>query len=55
LLNQQLLPVLSQQLLQRQALGQPTQAVTLGYCEDTGISLSFADEHHPALLAGERA
>lgn len=55
LLNQQILPVLSQQLLQRQALGQPTQAVTLGYCEDTGISLIFADEHDPALLAIERA
>ncbi|WNN38890.1 type VI secretion system ATPase TssH [Pseudomonas inefficax] len=54
LLNQQILPVLSQQLLQRQALGQPTQAVTLGYCEDAGISLSFSDEHDPALLATER-
>lgn len=54
LLNQQILPVLSQQLLQRQALGQPTQAVTLGYCEDAGISLSFSDEHDPA-LAAERA
>lgn len=55
LLNQQILPVLSQQLLQRQALGQPTQSVTLGYCEDAGISLSFSDEHDPALLAVERA
>ncbi|WP_060510916.1 type VI secretion system ATPase TssH [Pseudomonas sp. NBRC 111124] len=55
LLNQQILPVLSQQLLQRQALGQPTQAVTLGYCEDTGISLSIVDEHDPALLAAEGA
>lgn len=53
LLNQQILPVLSQQLLQRQALGQPTQAVTLGYCEDAGISLSFADEHHAAVAAAE--
>jgi type VI secretion system protein VasG len=55
LLNQQILPVLSQQLLQRQALGQPTQAVTLGYCEDTGISLSFVDEHDPALQVAEGA
>lgn len=55
LLNQQILPVLSQQLLQRQALGQPIQAVTLGYCEDAGISLSFADAHQPAVLAAQRA
>lgn len=55
LLNQQILPVLSQQMLQRQALGQPIQSVTLGYCEDAGISLSFSDEHDPALLAVERA
>ncbi|WP_434738992.1 type VI secretion system ATPase TssH [Pseudomonas asiatica] len=55
LLNQQILPVLSQQLLKRQALCQPTQSVTLGYCEDAGISLSFSDEHDPALLAVERA
>ena len=55
LLNQQILPVLSQQLLQRQAIGQPTQTVTLGYCENSGISLSFSDEHDAALLAGERA
>ena len=55
LLNQQILPVLSQQLLQRQALGQPTQTVTLGHCEDSGISLSFSDEHGAALLAVERA
>ncbi|MFK0095005.1 type VI secretion system ATPase TssH [Pseudomonas sp. NPDC090592] len=55
LLNQQILPVLSQQLLQRQALGQPAQTVTLGYCEHSGISLSFSDEHDAALLATERA
>ncbi|WP_236186130.1 type VI secretion system ATPase TssH [Pseudomonas juntendi] len=54
LLNQQILPVLSQQLLQRQALGQPTQTVTLGYCEHSGINLSFTDEREAALLAGER-
>ncbi|WP_367599344.1 type VI secretion system ATPase TssH [Pseudomonas fulva] len=55
LLNQQILPVLSQQLLQRQALGQPAQTVTLGYCQDSGISLSFSEEHDTALLAAERA
>lgn len=55
LLNQQILPILSQQLLQRQALGQPTQTVTLGYCEDAGISLSFSDENDAALQAAERA
>lgn len=55
LLNQQMLPVLSQQLLQRQAHGQPTQTVTLGYYESSGISLSFSDEHEAALLAVERA
>ncbi|MFA7895810.1 hypothetical protein, partial [Pseudomonas putida] len=55
LLNQQILPVLSQQLLQRQARGQPAQTVTLGYCENSGISLSFFEEHDTALLAAERA
>jgi len=54
LLNQQILPVLSQQLLQRQALGLPTQVVTLGYCEDTGISLSFTDEHDAVLQSAQR-
>ena len=43
LLNQQILPVLSQQLLQRQALGQPTHEVRLGFCENDGITLHFAD------------
>lgn len=43
LLNQQILPVLSQQLLQRQASGQPARSVRLGYSEDDGISLSFID------------
>ncbi len=52
LLNQQILPVLSQQLLQRQAARQNTRAVTLGYCDEDGITLHFIDalEHpHPAL------
>lgn len=43
LLNQQILPVLSQQLLQRQAARQSTHAVTLGYCEAEGITLHFTD------------
>ncbi|NIF25133.1 type VI secretion system ATPase TssH [Pantoea sp. Tr-811] len=55
LLNQQILPVLSQQLLQRQALGLAARAVTLGYCQDAGISLSFADEPNAAPLAAGRA
>ncbi len=44
LLDQQILPVLSQQLLQRQAAGQATLAVTLGYSEAQGITMDFADE-----------
>lgn len=43
LLNQQILPVLSQQLLQRQAARQPSHRVTLGYSEELGVSLQFAD------------
>ncbi|WP_110973015.1 type VI secretion system ATPase TssH [Pseudomonas huaxiensis] len=43
LLNQQILPVLSQQLLQRQATQQKTRAVTLGYSDADGISLHFVD------------
>ncbi|MFP3516485.1 type VI secretion system ATPase TssH [Pseudomonas sp. SIMBA_077] len=43
LLNQQLLPVLSQQLLQRQAAQQNTHSVTLGYSDDEGITLQFTD------------
>ena len=43
LLNQQILPVLSQQLLQRQAARQKTHGVILGYSDDDGISLSFID------------
>lgn len=44
LLNQQILPVLSQQLLMRQADNQQAQFVTLGYNDDEGITLSFSDE-----------
>jgi len=41
LLNQQILPVLSQQLLQRQAAQQKTCGVTLGYSDEHGITLNF--------------
>ncbi|CAG8863303.1 Protein ClpV1 [Pseudomonas fluorescens] len=41
LLNQQILPVLSQQLLQRKAAGVGTQGVAMGYCEAEGITLQF--------------
>jgi type VI secretion system protein VasG len=43
LLNQQILPVLSQQLLQRQAAQLKTLSVTLGYSDEEGITLQFAD------------
>ena len=43
LLNQQILPVLSQQLLQRQAAQLKTLGVTLGYSDEEGITLQFAD------------
>lgn len=43
LLNQQILPVLSLQLLQRQAAHQQTRGVTLGYSDDEGITLRFID------------
>lgn len=41
LLNQQILPVLSQQLLQRQAARLATRGVVLGHCEEDGITLEF--------------
>jgi type VI secretion system protein VasG len=43
LLNQQILPVLSQQLLQRMAAQQRTTALALGWDEDEGITLEFDD------------
>jgi type VI secretion system protein VasG len=43
LLNQQILPVLSQQLLQRQALQQKTLGVVFGYNDEEGITLQFTD------------
>lgn len=51
LFNQQILPVLSQQLLQRQASQRNATAVTLGYSADDGIALAFSEEP----LALERA
>ena len=49
LLNQQILPVLSQQLLQRQAARQKTTSVTLGYSDEEGIVLHFADTQGASL------
>ncbi|MGE8144293.1 type VI secretion system ATPase TssH [Pseudomonas frederiksbergensis] len=43
LLNEQILPVLSQQLLERRAAQRRTQRVRLGYCTAEGISLHFTD------------
>jgi type VI secretion system protein VasG len=43
LLNQQILPVLSQQLLQRQAARLSTSGVILGYSDEDGITLNFID------------
>jgi type VI secretion system protein VasG len=51
LLNQQILPVLSQQLLQRQAAGQTTHGVSLGYSDDYGVTLHFTNAHDAAHLA----
>ncbi|EKT57250.1 type VI secretion system ATPase TssH [Providencia burhodogranariea] len=45
LLNQQILPVLSQQLLIRQASEQSAKYLTLGYNDEDGITLSFSDEN----------
>ena len=49
LLNQQILPVLSQQLLQRQAAQQKTLGVTLGYSDEEGIVLNFTDAQDATL------
>lgn len=49
LLNQQILPVLSQQLLMRQASQLQASTLTLGYNEEEGIMLSFDDELEPVL------
>lgn len=53
LLNEQILPVLSQQLLERRAAQQRCQSVCLEYSEADGISLSFTDgdpEPHTAVM-----
>lgn len=44
LLNQQILPILSQQLLLRQANAEKSQYVILGFNKEEGITLSFSDE-----------
>jgi type VI secretion system protein VasG len=44
LLNQQILPVLSQQLLQRMAGQQRTTSLALGWDEEEGITLEFDGE-----------
>ncbi len=51
LLNQQILPVLSQQLLQRQAARLATRGVVLGHCAEDGITLEFVDSF--ACVEGE--
>ncbi|CFR16631.1 Clp ATPase [Yersinia frederiksenii] len=43
LLNQQILPVLSQQLLSRLSEQQRTKSLTLGWDEEEGIVLEFGD------------
>ncbi|MDI2590474.1 type VI secretion system ATPase TssH [Pseudomonas sp. 681] len=48
LLNEQILPVLSQQLLERRAAQQRTQGVHLGYCVDEGIRLHFTEGQETA-------
>ncbi|NIH30643.1 type VI secretion system ATPase TssH [Hafnia paralvei] len=46
LLNQQILPVLSQQLLQRLAQQRKPDRLTLGFNDEEGITLDFGDEHN---------
>jgi type VI secretion system protein VasG len=55
LLNQQILPVLSQQLLQRQAARQKAQGVTLSYSDVEGITLHFTDAQDVAQPAPQEA
>ncbi len=43
LLNQQILPVLSQQLLQRMSMQERTTSLTLSWGEEEGITLEFGD------------
>ena len=46
LLNQQILPVLSQQLLQSLAQQRKPDSLTLGFNDEEGITLDFGDEHN---------
>ena len=55
LLNQQILPVLSQQLLQRQAARQKTLGVTLGFSAEEGITLHFTDAQDAASPVAQEA
>jgi len=55
LLNQQILPVLSQQLLQRQAARIKTQGVTLGYSDAGGVTLRFTDTQDAVLSVAMEA
>ena len=55
LLNQQILPVLSQQLLQRQAGRQKTLGVHLGYNAEDGIVLQFIDAADAQLPGAKEA
>lgn len=55
LLNQQILPVLSQQLLQRQAVNLKTLGVMLGFSAEHGICLSFTDARQTASSRVEEA
>ena len=55
LLNQQILPVLSQQLLQRQATQRKTLGVTLGYSDEEGVVLHFVDAQDTASTAALEA
>ena len=45
LLNQQILPVLSQQLLSHMAAGQKPQDLTLGWDEEEGVGIVFNEAH----------
>lgn len=55
LLNQQILPVLSQELLQRKAVSMKTLGVTLGFNVEHGVCLSFTDAEQTASSAAKEA
>jgi len=52
LLNQQILPVLSQQLLRHMAAKQKSASLTLGWSEKEGIGLEF-DVRSGSVIEGE--